>query len=142
MNKYLNCVIVLIKTATRSAYPLQMLQNIANPYHIRTLLEMIGLVSVNLNIKIAKIIRDLILIGVPMELFEISAEKILSTRESAGSLHFSNKLVQLLYLLVSKFCKETNVDKDQFLENQNLGTFDVSVQLVRIISLVIKKELV
>ena len=36
--RYLNMVEIFVRIATKAPYPLEMLQNVANPYHIKTLI--------------------------------------------------------------------------------------------------------
>ena len=44
--RYLNLVQIFVKIATKAPYPLEMLQNVANPYHLKTLIQMLFQVSV------------------------------------------------------------------------------------------------
>ena len=44
--RYLDQVLIFVKIATKAPYPLEMLQNVANPYHIKTLMQMLMQVSV------------------------------------------------------------------------------------------------
>ena len=41
IDRYLNLVLIFVKIATKATYPLEMLQNVANPYFIKILLQML-----------------------------------------------------------------------------------------------------
>jgi hypothetical protein len=56
--------------ATVSPYPLSMVQKVANPYQLETLLNVLILSSPRIKIIVLKIIQNLIKIAIPFEVFE------------------------------------------------------------------------
>ena len=55
IGRYLNLVLIFVKIATKAPYPLEMLQNVANPYFVKILLQMVFQVSVKCKLQILTI---------------------------------------------------------------------------------------
>ena len=68
--RYLNMVEIFVRIATKAPYPLEMLQNVANPYHIKTLIKMLFQVSAGLKLQILRILSTLLRIQVPLSIFD------------------------------------------------------------------------
>jgi hypothetical protein len=86
-------VFIFTNAARSSSYPLKMLKNIANPYHIQTLLKLVLEVSTPMKQTILAIIKNLVLVQVPDLIFEESLENLKSIEfKEKTSATFSNKL--------------------------------------------------
>jgi hypothetical protein len=70
LRRLLRLVEIFTSIATVSQYPLSMVQKVANPYQLETLLNLLILSSPRLKIIVLKIIQNLIKIAIPFEVFE------------------------------------------------------------------------
>ena len=68
--RYIKMVEIFVKVATKAPYPLEMLQNVANPYHIKTLIRMLFQVSPGCKLQILNIFSTLLRIRVPLSIFD------------------------------------------------------------------------
>ena len=70
LRRLLRLVEMFTSIATVSPYPLSMVQKVANPYQLETLLNVLILSSPRIKIIVLKIIQNLIKIAIPFEVFE------------------------------------------------------------------------
>jgi len=70
LRRLLRLVEMFTSIATVSPYPLSMVQKVANPYQLETLLNVLILSSPRIKIIVLKIIQNLIKIASPFEVFE------------------------------------------------------------------------
>lgn len=70
LRRLLRLVEIFTSIATVSQYPLSMVQKVANPYQLETLLNLLIMSSPRLKIIVLKIIQNLIKIAIPFEVFE------------------------------------------------------------------------
>jgi len=66
---------MFVKTAAKASYPLEMLLNVATPYHIKLLLKLMYVVSNELKILIIKIFNTLLRVEIHLKTLEIATEK-------------------------------------------------------------------
>jgi hypothetical protein len=78
--------------ATVSTYPLSMVQKVANPYQLETLLNVLILSSPRIKIIVLKIIQNLIKIAIPFEVFEETI-RIISKDSNSQAFEIINKVV-------------------------------------------------
>jgi hypothetical protein len=78
--------------ATVSTYPLSMVQKVANPYQLETLLNVLILSSPRIKIIVLKIIQNLIKIAIPFEVFEETI-RIISKDPNSQAYEIINKVV-------------------------------------------------
>ena len=69
LQRLLSLIVIFVNIATTSPYPLQLLQNVANPVHIQTLIKLFVEVTPLMKIQILHILRNLLLIKIPREVF-------------------------------------------------------------------------
>lgn len=62
-------ILIFTSAALKSPYPLEMLSNVANPYHIQTLLKLLVDASPLAKLTILAILKNLVLVKVPEQIF-------------------------------------------------------------------------
>jgi hypothetical protein len=70
LRRLLRLVEIFTSIATASPYPLSMVQRVANPFQLETLLNLLILSSPRIKVIVLKIIQNLIKIAIPFEVFE------------------------------------------------------------------------
>jgi hypothetical protein len=68
--RLLKLVEIFTSIANTSSHPLSMVQRIANPYHLSSLLHLLILASPTVKICVLKIIQNIIKLSIPAEIFE------------------------------------------------------------------------
>lgn len=76
---------IFTSIATTSSHPLSMVQRVANPYHLSSLLNLLIISSPAVKIVVLKIIQHIVMISIPFEVFE-EAVRVLTRDE--GSLAY------------------------------------------------------
>ena len=66
---YLHMVLIFTSAARKCPYPLEMLSNVANPYHVQTLFKILVDASCMAKLTILAIIKHLVLVKVPDQIF-------------------------------------------------------------------------
>lgn len=97
IKRHLQMINIFVKTAAKASYPLEMLINVANPYHIRLLLKLLIFVSNEVKIMILRIFKTLLRIGVPLKIYESATEKDLIDYKTESTVKFRSKFVQALF---------------------------------------------
>jgi hypothetical protein len=90
-------ILIFTSAALKSPYPLEMLANVANPEYVSVLLKMLVNASPMNKLTIISIIKNLIRVNVPFEIFEKSLHDI--ECELPAFVQFDNKLAQFFYNL-------------------------------------------
>jgi hypothetical protein len=92
LHRLLRLVEMFTSIATVSTYPLSMVQKVANPYQLETLLNVLILSSPRIKIIVLKIIQNLIKIAIPFEVFEETI-RIISKDSNSQAFEIINKVV-------------------------------------------------
>jgi hypothetical protein len=69
LNDFLHMILIFTSAALKSPYPLEMLANVANPEYVSVLLKMLINASPMNKLTIISIIKNLIRVNVPFEIF-------------------------------------------------------------------------
>jgi hypothetical protein len=91
----MSLIVIFVNIATASPYPLQLMQNVANPAHIQTLMKMLVESTPLMKIQILHILRNLLLIKIPAEVFTTGLKGIHT--ECKTQVIFKNTFAQVLY---------------------------------------------
>ena len=84
LRRILRMIEIFTSVTRTSAYPLAMVQRVANPYMILSLLECLTVASPRAKLIVMRIIKSLVQIGIPMEVFQ-SAGELVQKNESCAS---------------------------------------------------------
>jgi len=136
LKRYLQLVLIFVKIATKAPYPLEMLQNVANPYHIKILLQMLFQVSVECKLQILTIFQTLLRIQVPLSVFDEAAKDLKLNFRTQSQVKFGSSFAKFFYLAALQIQNKTW--DSTFSENRRGGMHDVSVQLTRTVALCLK----
>jgi len=93
LRRILRMIEIFTSVTRTSAYPLSMVQRVANPYMILSLLECLTVASPRAKLIVMRIIKSLVQIGIPMEVFQ-SAGELVQKNETCAS-HRIMKSVKL-----------------------------------------------
>lgn len=104
LRRLLRLVEMFTSIATVSPYPLSMVQKVANPQQLETLLNVLILSSPRIKIIVLKIIQNLIKIAIPFEVFEETIN-IISKDPKSQAYEILNKVVPQVKLDESRFLK-------------------------------------
>ena len=85
LKRLLRLVEIFTSIATSSSHPLSMVQRVANPYHLSSLLNLLILSSPSVKIVVLKVIQHIVKISIPFEVFE-EAVRVL-TRDKGSLAH-------------------------------------------------------
>lgn len=85
LQRLLRLVEIFTSIATCSSHPLSMVQRVANPYHLSSLLNLLLLASPSVKIVVLKVLQHIVRISLPFEVFE-EAVRIL-TRDKNSLAH-------------------------------------------------------
>lgn len=135
MQSLMSMIVIFVNIATASPYPLQLMQNVANPAHIQTLMKMLVESTPLMKIQILHVIKNLLLINIPAEVFSTGLHGIKS--DFPTQIQFKNPLAQILYqhavrIRASKW--------ESYFQSKNGGLYDVFVHMTRTIALCLKQE--
>jgi hypothetical protein len=81
--RLLALVELFTSTATCSSHPLSMVQRVANPYHLSTLLHLLLIASPQIQVLVIRILQHITRLQIPFEVFE-EATNILSSRSPSA----------------------------------------------------------
>jgi len=70
LKRLVRLVEIFTSMATVSPYPLSMVQRVANPYQLETLINLLLFASPRIKLQVLKIVQNLIKIAIPFEVFE------------------------------------------------------------------------
>ena len=104
LRRLLRLVEIFTSIATTSPYPLSMVQRVANPYQLETLLNLLILSSPRIKIVVLKVIQNLIKIAIPFEVFEETI-KIITRDPKSQAYEILNKVVPSVKFEDSLFLK-------------------------------------
>ena len=104
LKRLLRLVEMFTSIATVSPYPLSMVQKVANPHQLETLLNVLILSSPRIKIIVLKIIQNLIKIAIPFEVFEETITIISKDPKSQA------------YQILNKVSPSVNLDDQKFLK--------------------------
>ena len=104
LRRLLRLVEIFTSIATTSPYPLSMVQRVANPFQLETLLNLLILSSPRIKIVVLKIIQNLIKIAIPFEVFEETI-KIITKDTKSQAYEILNKVVPSVQFEESQFLK-------------------------------------
>ena len=104
LRRLLRLVEIFTSIATVSPYPLSMVQRVANPYQLETLLNLLILSSPRIKIVVLKVIQNLIKIAIPFEVFEETIT-IITRDPKSQAYEILNKVVPSVQFEDSKFLK-------------------------------------
>jgi hypothetical protein len=135
---YLQMIQIFTTAAQKAHYPLEMLSNVANPDNLMILFELIFQVSPLAKLSILAIIKNLVKVNIPDQVFEECLDKLdPSTYQSDTKVTFSNRLVQFLYNLALKI--RLQKWDSLYYENEG-GLHNVSVHMLQIIAMMVKGD--
>jgi hypothetical protein len=103
LRRLLRLVEIFTSIATTSPYPLSMVQRVANPEQLKTLLNLLLLSSPRIKIVVLKIIQNLIKIAIPFEVFKETIKRITKDPKSQA------------YDILNKVVPSVTFDESQFL---------------------------
>ena len=99
INRYIKSLQIFVKIATKAPYTLEMLQNVANPYHIKTLLQLLLHVSCQNKLKILSIFQTLLRIQVPISVFDESVKDLHAIRfRTQTKVEFKSSFAKFFFL--------------------------------------------
>lgn len=104
LRRILRLVEIFTSIATTSPYPLSMVQRVANPFQLETLLNLLILSSPRIKIVVLKIIQNLIKIAIPFEVFEETI-KIITKDTKSQAYEILNKVIPSVQFEESQFLK-------------------------------------
>ncbi|CDW73494.1 UNKNOWN [Stylonychia lemnae] len=104
LKRLLRLVEIFTSIATISPYPLSMVQRVANPYQLETLLNLLILSSPRIKIVVLKVIQNLIKIAIPFEVFEETI-KIITQDPKSQAYEILNKVIPSVKFEDSLFLK-------------------------------------
>lgn len=84
MRRILRLVEIFTSVASISEYPLAMVQRVANPYMLYTLMNLLLVASPRSKFIAIKIIQNLVKIGIPTEVFETTVGMLSKNKGSLG----------------------------------------------------------
>ena len=113
-----------------------MLQNVANPYHIKTLLQMFFQVSVQSKLEILTIFQTLLRIQVPLRVFDESVKDLSFGFRTPTQVSFKSSFASFFFSAALQIHSKTW--DSAFTEQKRGGMYDVSVQLARTVALCLK----
>jgi len=82
LKRLLRLIELFTSIATCSSHPLSMVQRVANPYHLSSLLTLLVQNSPSVKILVSKIMVNLTKIAIPFEVFEEAITVVTRTDES------------------------------------------------------------
>ena len=89
--RLLRLVEIFTSIATCSSHPLSMVQRVANPYHLSSLLNLLLLASPSVKIVVLKVLQHIVRISLPFEVFE-EAVRILTRDENSLAYRILHKI--------------------------------------------------
>ncbi len=104
LRRLLRLVEIFTSIATTSPYPLSMVQRVANPVQLETLLNLLILSSPRIKIIVLKIIQNLIKIAIPFEVFEATI-KLITKDTKSQAYEILNKVIPSVQFEDSQFLK-------------------------------------
>lgn len=104
LRRLLRLVEIFTSISTVSPYPLSMIQKVANPYQLETLLNLLILSSPRIKIVVLKVIQNLIKISIPFEVFEETIT-IITRDPKSQAYEILNKVIPSVQFEESKFLK-------------------------------------
>lgn len=134
--RYLKMVEIFVKVAIKAPYPLEMLQNVANPYHIKTLIRMLFQVSAGCKLQILNIIQTLLRIQVPLNIFDESVKDLNIAFKTQTQVEFKSSFTMLLFQAALQI--HSNTWDSIFSEDFRSGMHDVCINLTRTVALCLK----
>jgi hypothetical protein len=91
---YLHMVLIFTSAARKCPYPLEMINHVANPYHIQTLLKLMVDASPPAKLATLAIVKNLVLVQVPEQIFAESIQNLQSINfRVPTNVEFTNPLV-------------------------------------------------
>lgn len=138
ISRYLHLVLIFVRIATKAHYPLEMLQNVANPYFVKILLQMLFQVSVDCKLQVLAIFQTLLRIQVPLTIFNEGVQELKAKFRTESKVVFESSFAQFLYLSALQIIAGTW--DSAFSEEMRGGLYDVSVHLTRSVALCLKIE--
>ena len=135
VKRHLQLVNIFVKTAVKASYPLEMLMNVASPYHIRLLLKLLVIASSELKVLIIKILKTLLRVEIHLETLEKATQAPIAELKTKSTIKFRSTFVQTLYDLCLQIREGTWIGP---IEDEKESLFDVQHNISKLIALFFK----
>ena len=130
IKRHLQMINIFVKTAAKSSYPLEMLMNVANSYHIRLLLKLMLVVSNETKLLIISILMTLLRVQIPLKTLELATSQPLREFKTKSTIKFRSSFIQTLYDVALQIKSGT---LDTGFKEPSTSLYDVQVCLTRLI---------